>query len=107
MAKELTPQQNDGTAINTDRLIWRKKADDIYSPTISVTQKDMVDIGVGGLHYVKPIEEWHRLAGEANKAQEVYEKMRGACWDLKCRTEDNDYPGCAKNYQDCPLFKRD
>lgn len=58
--------QNDleaSAAQNTDHELWRKVPGDFYSPSIHVTENGGIGINVSGSVYVKPIEEWHRLAG--------------------------------------------
>jgi hypothetical protein len=49
--------------INTDREIWRRVPGDYYSPRIFVTERGSIGIDVGGSIYVKPVEDWHALAG--------------------------------------------
>ena len=48
---------------NTDREIWRERGGDYYADSIFVTERGGVEINCGGTVYVKPIREWHRLAG--------------------------------------------
>ena len=52
---------------NTDREIWRKGDGDgngmsYYEPSIHVTERGEIGINVGGLVFVKPVEDWHGLA---------------------------------------------
>jgi hypothetical protein len=47
---------------NTDKELWRETPNDYYSPSIFVTEQNSIGINVGGMVYVKPVEEWHRLA---------------------------------------------
>ena len=56
-----------GTAKNTDRELWRKVKDNYYSPSLHVTVTGGIGINKGGTVYVKPIEEWHRLAEAEDK----------------------------------------
>ena len=49
-------------AQNTDREIWRERADDYYADSIHVTQGGGIGLDCGGLVIVKPIREWHALA---------------------------------------------
>ena len=48
---------------NTDREIWREREGDYYADSIHVTEHGGIGIDCGGTVYVKPIREWHRLAG--------------------------------------------
>lgn len=54
---------------NTDRELWRRDGgeacdpDNYYQPSIHVTKEGAIGINVGGYVYVKPVEEWHKLAG--------------------------------------------
>ena len=58
------PNEPMGTqpAQNTDREIWRERADDYYTDSIHVTQGGGIGLDCGGLVIVKPIREWHALA---------------------------------------------
>ena len=49
-------------AVNTDKEIWREISGDYYSPSIHATETNGIGINFGGHVFVKPIEEWHRLA---------------------------------------------
>jgi len=49
-------------AENTDKEIWREKADDYYSPSIHVTKDGSIGINVGGVVIVMPVTEWYSLA---------------------------------------------
>lgn len=55
----------DNTACeNTDRELWLETPEDPgYSNRIFVTQSGGIGISVAGSVYVKPLREWHRLAG--------------------------------------------
>lgn len=53
----------DSPALNTDRELWREVEGDYYAPSIFVTERGGIGIDVGGSVYVKPIREWHALAG--------------------------------------------
>jgi hypothetical protein len=48
---------------NTDREIWREREGDYYADSIHVTEGGGIGIDCGGSVYVKPVREWHRLAG--------------------------------------------
>lgn len=48
---------------NTDRELWREREGDYYADSIHVTEHGGIGINCGGTVYVKPIREWHRLAG--------------------------------------------
>jgi hypothetical protein len=53
-------------AVNTDRELWREPSIppgmEYYAPSIHVTEGGGIGIDVGGLVFVKPLREWHRLA---------------------------------------------
>lgn len=51
---------------NTDREIWRgpdEGSGDYYADSLFITKDGALGINCGGSVYVKPIREWHRLAG--------------------------------------------
>jgi hypothetical protein len=51
---------------NTDREIWRgpdEGGGDYYADSLHITKGGGLGINCGGSVYVKPIREWHRLAG--------------------------------------------
>ncbi len=51
---------------NTDREIWRgpdEGGGDFYADSLFITKEGALGINCGGSVYVKPIREWHRLAG--------------------------------------------
>lgn len=51
---------------NTDRELWRgpdEGGGDFYADSIHVTKEGAIGINCGGYVYVKPLREWHRLAG--------------------------------------------
>lgn len=50
---------------NTDREIWREREGDYYADSIHVTLQGGIGINCGGTVYVKPVREWHKLAGGA------------------------------------------
>jgi hypothetical protein len=52
-----------GPCENTDREIWREREGDYYADSIHVTEEGNIGIDCGGYVYVKPIREWHKLAG--------------------------------------------
>lgn len=55
--------RDDRACKNTDREIWREREGDYYADSIHVTKGGGIGIDCGGTVYVKPIREWHRLAG--------------------------------------------
>ena len=55
-------------ALNTDREIWREREDDYYADSIHVTENSGIGINCGGMVYVRPVREWHRLAAQAESA---------------------------------------
>jgi hypothetical protein len=51
---------------NTDRELWRgpdEGGGDYYADSIFITKEGAFGINCGGSVYVKPIREWHRIAG--------------------------------------------
>ena len=64
----------ENTALNTDTEIWRREDTtgngDFYEPSIHVTKGGSIVINVGEHVFVKPVEEWHRLAAEDAEASE-------------------------------------
>jgi hypothetical protein len=51
---------------NTDREIWRGPDEgngDYYADSIFITKEGALGINCGGSVHVRPIREWHRLAG--------------------------------------------
>ena len=52
----------EGPCVNTDREIYRERPDDYYADSIHVTEGGGIGINCGGMVYVKPLREWHRLA---------------------------------------------
>lgn len=64
-------EPTDQAYANTDRELWRREAEhesmSYYEPSIFVTEQGNIGINVGGRVYVKPVEEWHRLAREASE----------------------------------------
>lgn len=51
---------------NTDRELWRGPDEGnggYYADSIFITKEGALGINCGGSVYVKPIREWHRLAG--------------------------------------------
>lgn len=63
MSQEKQCDKNGGPCENTDREIYREPPGDYYAYSIHVTQGGGIGINVGGTVYVKPLVEWHRLAG--------------------------------------------
>ena len=61
-----TNMDDDTACQNTDREIWRgpdEGGGSFYADSIFVTKEGALGINCGGSVYVKPIREWHRLAG--------------------------------------------
>lgn len=61
-----TESANDMAALNTDREIYRgpdEGCGDYYADSLHITKDGWLGINCGGTVYVKPIREWHRLAG--------------------------------------------
>jgi len=52
------------TCENTDRELWREREGDYYADSIHVTKQGGIGINCGGSVFVKPLREWHRLAGQ-------------------------------------------
>jgi len=51
---------------NTDKEIWRgpdEGSGSYYADSLHITKEGALGINCGGYVYVKPIREWHRLAG--------------------------------------------
>jgi len=51
---------------NTNRELWRgpdEGCGDYYADSIHFTKDGDIGINCGGFVYVKPLREWHRLAG--------------------------------------------
>lgn len=48
---------------NTDRDLWfEDPSNSAYSPRLFITETGGIGIDVGGLCFVQPIREWHRMA---------------------------------------------
>lgn len=62
---------SDQPVLNTDRELWREIVGDYYSPSIHVTHYGGIGINLGGMVYVKPLSEWHKLAKRADHDAEV------------------------------------
>ncbi len=56
---------------NTDRELWREREGDYYADSIHVTERGGIGINCGGMVYVKPLREWHRLAKEDSVRSEA------------------------------------
>lgn len=54
--------ETDGSALNTDREIWREREGDYYADSIHVTREGNIGINCGGHVFVLPVRKWHRLA---------------------------------------------
>jgi hypothetical protein len=63
--------QDEGAGQNTDRKIWREREGDAYSDSIHVTAQGAIGIDCGGMVYVKPVREWHKLAALSHPAPDV------------------------------------
>lgn len=48
---------------NTDRELWREREGDFYADSIHVTEGGGIGINCDGMVHVKPLREWHKLAG--------------------------------------------
>jgi hypothetical protein len=56
--------QDGGPVVNTDRHLWPDVSDPgAIHESIFVTAEGGIGINVGGYIYVKPLREWHNLAG--------------------------------------------
>jgi hypothetical protein len=71
---------------NTDREIWRERADDYYADSIHVTKSGGIGINCGGTVYVMPIRAWHALASTAHAPKQEpsvqeKERMRKVGWN--------------------------
>ena len=62
MNREREPLNYKEASMNTDKEIWRKVKDDVYSPSIHTTYGGGIGINVGGNVIVLPVEKWHALA---------------------------------------------
>ena len=47
---------------NTDRELWRERADDYYADSIHVTESGSISIDCGGHVITKTLRAWHALA---------------------------------------------
>jgi hypothetical protein len=84
---------------NTDREVWRGPDEgngSYYADSVHITEGGGLGINCGGSVYVKPVREWHRLAGGpinggidptsrgdmiADKVRAWYEANRESWWD--------------------------
>ena len=48
---------------NTDKELWRERADDYYADSIYITEHGGIGLDCGGHVIVAPIRKWHK-AGE-------------------------------------------
>jgi len=79
---------------NTDRHLWPEvEAPDAPVRRLFVTAEGAIGINVGGYVYVKPIEEWHKLAGgpfpavpEHRTSKELLPMLRAAVADERLST---------------------
>lgn len=58
---------------NTDRELWRERPDDYYADSIHVTEYGSIGINAGGMVYVLPLREWHRLAASVQVKTDAYQ----------------------------------
>jgi hypothetical protein len=82
---------------NTDREIWRERDGDYYADSIHVTEGGGIGIDCGGTVYVKPIREWHRLAGgplTCNPADELC-RVLNTFVDTARHHQEHDQYSCA------------
>jgi hypothetical protein len=64
--------QDGGPCMNTDRHLWPDVSDPLAErESIHVTAQGGIGINVGGYVYVKPLREWHKLAGGKEAMQPV------------------------------------
>ena len=75
--------RDDACYANTDRELWRKGDGDgngmsYYEPSIHVTDQGEIGIAVGGMVYVRPVEEWHALAARLREAERERDATRNA-----------------------------
>jgi hypothetical protein len=75
-----------GPCENTDREIYREREGDYYADSIHVTEGGGIGINCGGMVYVKPLREWHKLAGG-----EVTPAPPSAVAELKKLTNSDDW----------------
>lgn len=61
---------------NTDKELWRETPYDYYSPSIFVTEHNKIGINVGGMVYVKSVEDWHRMTREIEQLKAMNVKLR-------------------------------
>jgi hypothetical protein len=73
---------NDGAAQNTDKSLWEKVPGDYYSPKIAVTADGAIVIDVGGICYVRTVEQWHALAEAEFRKQRMTEVLERVTNDL-------------------------
>lgn len=56
----------DKASINTDRELFKETAkdwkDEGYMPKVFVTKEESIGMNVGGMVFVMPIREWHKMA---------------------------------------------
>lgn len=70
------------SAANTDRELWRKGDGDgngmsYYEPSIHVTGRGCIGINVGGMVFVRSVEDWHRLAVNHERYQRAVRRIFG------------------------------
>ena len=65
----MTSPEIPDAAENTDRELWRETEGDAYADSIHVTKGGGIGINCGGMVYVKPIREWHRLASSQSPGE--------------------------------------
>lgn len=80
---------SDKAYTNTDRELWRRPGDgdgagSYYEPSVHVTDDDLIGINVGGLVFVKPVEEWHALAHMLDTSERESDRLAEAL--LSCKS---------------------
>ncbi len=76
--------------LNNYKEIWRKISENIYSPSIHVTEKNEIGICAEGSIFVKTAEEWWRLALE-----EWYRLKPNRCVQEEKDVNHQNSDGCA------------
>ena len=67
-------EEDNQAYINTDRILFTEPnqdwKDEGYMPKVFVTKDNAIGMNVGGMVFVKPITEWHRLAKQEEMRKE-------------------------------------
>jgi hypothetical protein len=96
--QELRTKEQDagGPCENTDRHLWPEVSDpNAETESIHVTAQGGIGINVGGYVYVKPLREWHRLAGGKEAMQPAAPRTdRNLCQALQFCLDmaEEEYP---------------